>query len=177
MQAVQDLLHELTVLEDHRDGLVCMDDRLMIRDAPVWAWLLPAVLPLLGFSLAGLSDSVGMQLVSVLLTIGIPVFLWVVGVVVAYGIARRRRSDRHDELKVTKEQIIQTRTSLMEGASSILARDFVARAGHRLLVCTPSLPGADDACVAAWQDELKHYQVEPPDQWVDLDFSSPPPQP
>lgn len=169
--AVQELLQELTALEDQRDGLVARDDRLMIRDAPLWAWVVPLGLPLLGWWMSGWMSTTAGQILSVLLTVIVPVVVWSGGVVVLYGLAVRRRDARRAQLAQTKQDVQHTRAAMLEGAARILARDFVARAGSRLLVCTPSRARAAPERVEAWLGELERYKHDPPEAWLDIDFT------
>ena len=175
MLAVQSLLLDLTALENLRDRLMSRDDRLVIRDAPLWAWLTPLGLPLLGWGMAGQMSSTAGQVLSVVLTIVLPCLVWSVSVVVLYFAAIKRRRERRERYAQTRVDIKETRRSLLEGASRTLARDFVARAGSRLVVCTPSFAMASPERVEVWLLELETWKRAPLQGWRDLDFSSAPP--
>ena len=148
----------------------------MIRDAPLWAWVVPLGLPLLGWWMSGWMSTEAGQILSVLLTVIVPVVVWAGGLVVLYGLAVRRRDARRVQLAQTKQDIQHTRAAMLEGAARVLARDFVARAGSRLLVCTPSRARAAPERVEAWLVELERYKHDPPEAWLDIDFAlaSPP---
>ena len=171
MLAVQSLLLDLTALEELRDRLLSRDDRLVIRDAPLWAWLTPLGLPLLGWGLAGRMSSQSSQVVTVFLTTFLPVVVWSSSVVVLYLASIKRRRERRARYAQTMIDIQDIRASMLEGAARTLARDFVARAGSRLLVCTPSRAGASPEQLDAWLLELDRWKRAPPESWQDIDFS------
>ena len=146
----------------------------MIRDAPLWAWVVPLGLPL-GWWMSGWMSTEAGQILGVLLTVIVPVVVWAGGLVVLYGLAVRRRDARRVQLAQTKQDIQHTgrQCSRVPHGCWLGTR---ARAGSRLLVCTPSRARAAPERVEAWLGELERYKHHPPETWLDIDFAlaSPP---
>lgn len=168
MLAVQGLLTELVALEERRDGLVWIDDRSLLHDAPWWLWLGLLFQPWLAVELGRRQPDDADKLITVGLIYGVPGAIAVgIGLTIAVVI-RRRRTRRRAALTEVKQRIDAVRADLADGAARTLARDFVARAGERLLVCTPSLPRAAGPEAEALSDRVAALTRDPPDGWVDL---------
>lgn len=174
--ALQSLLAELIELEDARDGLMWIDDRPFFHDAPWWMWLLLVAQPWLALTLGQQKGDGTDPLVLAGLVYIIPGFCTVLIVLTTAVIIQRRRRARTEELGVLRERIKQVRSDLADGARRTLQRDFVALAGERLLVCTPSLsrgPGPhSDPALDALRARVEALKQSPsmlaPAYWEEL---------
>jgi hypothetical protein len=173
MAALQGLLHELVELEDKRDSLVWVDERPFLYDAPWWMWLLVVSQPCLASRVAHTQTDDIDQVIAFGVVYIIPMLLLVGLLTATYLIIRRRQTARRDELAAVKRRIEQIRADLADGATRTLARDFVASAGPRLLVCVPSLTRASPALAQQLTDQVEAFKRAPPDTWVDLDLTEP----
>jgi len=169
--ALQELLAELVFLEEHRDGLVWQDDRFFIHDAPWWVWVGLVCQPFLAFTLGGAQTDDVHQVVIFLLIYVIPGTLAVCFGAVAAARVRRLRAARKAELRSIKARIKQIRVELFEGIQRTLGRNFIARAGSRLLVCVPAMGEASGPALTRLAETVESLKRSPPEGWVDLEVS------
>lgn len=171
LRALQGLLGELVALEERRDGLLWVDDRLFLHDAPWWLWVALLFQPWLAIELGRRQPDDTDKFVMMGLIYGIPGLIAISIGVSAAMLIRRRRHERKAELNAVKDRIRQVRADLAEGALRTLSRDFVARSGERLLVCTPSLLQATAEEAEHLTAAVEALKRQPPETWVDLDRS------
>jgi len=170
LTAVQTLLVDLTQLEDERDGLLWVDDHAGLRDAPWWMWVALLFQPWLAVEIGKRQADDIDRLFTILWVYGIPGgFAVALAGAIIYVIYTRRK-ERKARIRALRDRIAQVRVDLAQGAQRTLARDFVARSGHRLLVNTPSLAQADADTVEAVEARIVALQRDPPEGWVPLDI-------
>lgn len=168
MLALQGLFTELVSLEDRRDGLRWVDDRLFLYDAPWWMWLALLFQPWLAVEIGKRQADDVDRLITIALVYGIPGLIAGMIGISAIVVIRRRRLERKEELNVLRDRIAAVRADLAQGALRTLERDFVARAGGRVLVCTPSLSRCTPEQAERMMERVEALKRVPPEHWEDL---------
>jgi len=150
LRSVQELLGDLTELDDQITSLRTRQDRPYWKDAPWWLWLAlfaqPGIAVLFAMIIGGTFEE---RLWSALVVFGVPGLLACGLIAGGYGGARWRRRQGRAQLAQAIADRNRVRSYLVDGCTALSARNFVARVGARLLMATADLDWLDGAVSTA----------------------------
>ena len=140
LRSIQGLLGELTDLEQRIGSLRTRQDRAYWKDAPWWMWVALFAQPGLAVLVAMLvGGTVEDRLWSALVVFAVPGLVACGLLFWGYSAARARRRQSRVELDHARRERARVRQHLVDGCAALSARNFVARAGGRLLLGTADL--------------------------------------